>query len=112
MDIYDSFRLYKKYLKFEKNLSPNTIRSYQTDLLHLLGFYKEKNISDTSQLDLRIFRDYLKALDGKNYSNRTIIRKYSSFINFFKFLENNSLIDSQLNSMLFQYAYLLLQFAR
>ncbi len=97
MDLYESFSLYEKYLKFEKNLTPNTIRSYQKDLLHLLKFYKEKKISDTSQLNLGIFREYLKALDGKNYSNRTIIRKYSSFINYFRFLENNSLVDSQLS---------------
>ena len=97
MDIYESFYLYKKYLKFEKNLAPNTIRSYQRDLLHLLEFYKSSNIIDTSQLGLGVFREYLKALDCKKYSNRTIIRKYSSFINFFRFLENNNLIDSQLN---------------
>jgi site-specific recombinase XerD len=97
MDLYESFSFYRKYLKFEKNLTPNTIRSYQKDLLHLLDFYKEKKISDTSQLSLGIFREYMKALDGRNYSNRTIIRKYSSFINYFRFLENNSLVDSQLN---------------
>ena len=79
MDLYESFSLYKKYLKYEKNLTPNTIRSYQKDLLHLLKFYREKKITDTSQMNLGIFRDYLKDLDGKNYSNRTIIRKYSSF---------------------------------
>ena len=96
MDLYESFSLYKKYLKFEKNLTPNTIRSYQKDLLHLLEFYKEKKISDTNKLGLGVFREYLKALDGRNYSNLTIIRKYSSFINFFKFLEKNNLIDSRL----------------
>ncbi len=97
MDLYESFSLYRKYLKFEKNLTPNTIRSYQKDLIHLLEFYKEKMVSDTSQLSLGMFREYLKALDSRNYSNRTIIRKYSSFINYFRFLENNSLVDSQLN---------------
>lgn len=97
MDIYESFCLYKKYLKFEKNLATNTIRSYQRDLMHLLEFYKSRNIIDTSQLGLGVFREYLKALDSRKYSNRTIIRKYSSFINFFRFLENNNLIDSQLN---------------
>jgi len=38
----------------------------------------------------------LKSLDRCNYSNRTIIRKYSSLINFFRFLENNDYIDLQL----------------
>ncbi len=96
MKLFNCLELYIKYLKYEKNLSLNSINSYNKDILQLLNFLKRINITEASGLNLVIFRDFLKSLDSHNYSNRTIIRKYSSFINFFRFLERNDYIDSRL----------------
>lgn len=93
MKLFKCLELYIKYLKYEKNLSLNSINSYKKDILQLLIFLKSRGISKASELNLDIFRDFLKSLDGHNYSNRTIIRKYSSFMNFFRFLEINEYID-------------------
>ena len=96
MKLFDCLELYIKYLKYEKNLSLNSINAYRKDVLQLLNFLKQRNITSPAELDLSIFRAFLKSLDSHNYSNRTIIRKYSSFINFFRFLERNDYISFQL----------------
>src|SRR3972149_11829955 len=96
MDLFNCLELYIRYLKYEKNLSLNSINSYQKDIIQFLDFLKSKNITETAGLNLNIFRDFLKSLDNYHYSNRTIIRKYSSLINFFRFLERNDYIDFQL----------------
>lgn len=96
----DSLNFYIKHLKFEKNLTENSINSYKKDICHFIDFLKENNIKNVSQLNLEIFRKYLKYLDSFKYSNRTIIRKYSSFMNYFKFLEDNDLLDTQLTQLI------------
>jgi site-specific recombinase XerD len=100
MDLFDCLELYIKYLKYEKNLSLNSINSYKKDNLQFLNYLKDKNIISPESLNIDIFRDFLKYLDSYKYSNSTIIRKYSSIINFFKFLERNSYIDFQLTQFI------------
>ncbi len=96
MSLFNFLELYIKYLKYEKNLSLNSINSYQKDIIQFLNFLKNKKITETAGLNLDIFRDFLKYIDNFHYSNRTIIRKYSSLVNFFRFLERNDYIDFQL----------------
>jgi site-specific recombinase XerD len=100
MNLFDCLELYIKYLKYEKNLSLNSINSYKKDNLQFLNYLKDKNIISPESLNIDIFRDFLKYLDSYKYSNSTIIRKYSSIINFFKFLERNSYIDFQLTQFI------------
>ena len=42
----------------------------------------------------------MKSLDTNKYANRTLIRKYSSYINYFRFLEDNKLIKIQLSQFI------------
>ncbi len=95
MKLSNCLELYIKYLKYEKNLALNSINSYRKDILQLLDYLRINNISHASRLNLGIFRNFVKSLDGCNYSNRTIVRKYSSYINFFRFLEENDYINSR-----------------
>jgi len=97
MNIEESLNLYLRYLKYEKNLTPNTIISYNNDLLLMKDYLIKNKIYDVKEITLSIFRNFLKFLDKYQYSNRTIIRKFSSYINYFKFLEQNSLIGVQLS---------------
>ncbi|MCJ7666058.1 MAG: tyrosine-type recombinase/integrase [Actinobacteria bacterium] len=100
MKLDGSLELYFKYLRYEKNLTPNSIRSYSEDILQLHRFLYSNNINDTDQMDLASFRNFLKSIDGKKYANRTIIRKYSSYINYFRFLEENKLTGIQLSQFI------------
>jgi site-specific recombinase XerD len=92
MDLFKCLGLYIRYLKYEKNLSLNSINAYKKDIIQFLQFLKNKNITGTGSLSLDIFRDFLRYIDNYNYSNRTIVRKYSSLVNFFKFMERNDFI--------------------
>ncbi len=97
MQLNEVLDIYVKYLKFEKNLSPSTIDSYIKDVNQFLGFLERFNIRKPGEIDLEIFRQYLKYLDRYRYSNRTVIRKYSSYINFLRFMEDNDYIDRQIS---------------
>lgn len=100
MDPDKSLGLYIKYLRFEKNLTPNSIQSYKKDINQLNGFLSGRNIAGIKELSLSDFREFVKSLDEKKYSNRTIIRKYSSLINYFRFLEENNIIDMHLSQFI------------
>jgi site-specific recombinase XerD len=96
----ESLDFYTRHLKFEKNLTKNSINSYRKDIYHFINFIKKNNIEDISHISLEIFRKYLKYLDSCKYANRTIIRKYSSFINYFKFLEDNNFLKVQISQLI------------
>jgi integrase/recombinase XerD len=100
MDPDSSLGLYLKYIKYEKNLTNNSVRSYKNDISGLISFLRDKNILNLDHLDLSVFRDFLKSLDPKKYANRTMIRKYSSYINYFRFLEDNKMIDIRLSQLI------------
>jgi site-specific recombinase XerD len=95
MNLEESLELYNKFLKYEKNLTPNTIIAYRNDLLLMTDFFIKNNVKDVSEISLQVFRSFLKFLDKYQYGNRTLLRKFSSYINYFKFLEKNSLISVQ-----------------
>ena len=100
MDPDRSLGLYLKYIKYEKNLTNNSVRSYKNDIFQLISFLRDKNILDLDHLNLSVFRDFLKSLDLKKYANRTMIRKYSSYINYFRFLEDNKMIEIRLSQLI------------
>ena len=100
MNLEESLELYNKYLKYERNLTPNTILSYRNDLLLMIDFFKKTKVCDVSEITLSVFRDFLKFLDKYQYCGRTLLRKFSSYINYFKFLEKNSLISIQLSQVI------------
>jgi integrase/recombinase XerD len=100
MNLNSSLELYLEYLKYERNLAKNSISSYKKDLIQLNSFLKDNNVLNIGDINLVIFRKFLKSLDCKNYSNRTIIRKYSAFINYFRFLEENKIMKSNISKFI------------
>ncbi|HEX7560813.1 MAG TPA: site-specific integrase, partial [Candidatus Humimicrobiaceae bacterium] len=100
MNIKESLELYCRHLKYEKNLAVNSIHAYQRDLAQLTDFLSKKQIEDTSFINLDMFREFLKSIDIYKYSNRTLIRKYSSYNNFFKFCELNGYIQKQISQFI------------
>jgi len=39
MNIDDGLEVYLKYVKYEKNLSANTVNAYSKDLLHFINYF-------------------------------------------------------------------------
>jgi site-specific recombinase XerD len=100
MNIQESLELYYRHLKYEKNLAVNSVNAYRKDLAQLTDFLSQKQIEDTNLINLDLFREFLKFTDRFKYSNRTLIRKYSSYNNFFKFCELNGYIQNQISQFI------------
>jgi len=100
MNLEECINLYLKYLKFEKNLTPNSIYAYKKDLIQFKNYLEKNNIKDINKINLEIFRQFLKYLDKFKYSNQTVIRKYSSYNNFFIFLESGNILHKQLSQFI------------
>jgi integrase/recombinase XerD len=69
----------------ERNLSPNTVRAYATDLAAFLDWAEREGL-DPLDLDHRDFRLYLAYLDRARYSRRTINRRLSAIRGFYRHL--------------------------
>ncbi len=75
---------FEKYLRYEKNASPHTIRSYISDIQEFTKYLKTKK-TEYFHLTLPILRSYLGNIYTKN-STSTLSRKLSAIKTFFKFL--------------------------
>lgn len=62
----------------ERDLSPNTISSYMSDLEHFRSFCRRASVTDVADVERALLRRYLAHLSELNYSRRTIARKFSS----------------------------------
>jgi len=80
------------YLKTEKNFSLNSLKSYQTDLVHFFSFLKSGKCN-LNNVDRSFIRLYLAHLNEKEKRN-SVIRKISSLRSFFKYLLREKILDS------------------
>ena len=78
------------WLTDERGYSPHTVINYQRDLLEFAAAAgKEINVKE---IDKNIIRNFVYSLNIKNKSS-SVARKLSALRTFFKFLEQESLID-------------------
>ncbi len=84
---------FKNFLKFEKNLTENTIQSYVLDIKKLIDFieynYKNKKVDDFTNNDIKQFIYTQSKIIGTRSQSRLI----SSIKKFFHFLEIEKLIE-------------------
>ncbi len=79
------------YLKVEKNASPRTIESYQTDIWQFIDYLAEElklpgEVVRPERVDHLLVRKYLALLQRKGLSRTTIARKLAGLRSFFRFL--------------------------
>lgn len=74
---------FTEYLIIDKKYSENTIKAYNNDLKKFKNFFKNKNIN---QIDEKDIREYLKHLNKENNDTRTISHNISTLRSFYKFL--------------------------
>ncbi|HCN38197.1 MAG TPA: site-specific tyrosine recombinase XerD [Bacteroidetes bacterium] len=95
-----NLKLFNNFLRLEKTLSENSIRSYNFDVTKLFEYLEFKGIEKVSKItdsDLKKFIQLQsKSLkkDDEVISDKTISRYISSFKSFFKFLESENIINS------------------
>ncbi len=77
---------YLSVLNYEKNLSAQTIASYQNDLQKFIAFCKENNILDFNDICYHDLVEYFSLFEKLGISSATTARYVSSLKGFFKFL--------------------------
>ena len=85
------------WLTVQKNYSKNTIDSYLNDLkLFLEHFSKEKaiDVADLDNLEIRDFRNFFSLRAKSGISKTSIAREESAIKNFYKWLNENKIIEN------------------
>ena len=90
MDYLDDFL---EYLKYQKNYSSETIKSYRIDILEYLEYLKSECI-DLLDMDYDLTRNYLKHLNDLDDKSSTVSRKISALRSFYKYLLNKKIITN------------------
>jgi len=83
---------YLAYLKLEKNLSDNTIKSYQNDLGAFKDFLNSKGIDDPGDITSQYLNDFFKLLNELGLVGSSAARYFSSLKGFFLYLILNKYI--------------------
>ena len=84
---------YLAHLKLEKNLSDNTINSYQNDLSQFINYVLKNGIGDLSEINTTFIAKYFEQERNKNKSSSTSARYLSSIKGFFSYLSFNGYIE-------------------
>lgn len=79
------------YLEIERNYSPHTVKSYNSDITDFSALFNDKEPRDITRMDIRKFLAHLKE---RKSSKRTIVRKLAALRSFFTFLFREKLVKS------------------
>ena len=86
-----------QHLKYERNVSPHTLRNYASDLEqfrdHLLKIEKREDVS-VEQIDRLTIREWMSELHTANKKKASIARKLASLRTFFQFLVREGKLES------------------
>lgn len=85
-------RKYLEYLEVERNYSPNTILSYETDLVEFTSFLKKDGVSTVTEVGKETLRAFLGSLLERGFSKRSLARKIAALRSFFKYLKRQNAI--------------------
>lgn len=84
---------YKTYLIFELNLANTSINSYISDLSQYARYLQKSNDKSLLEVKNKDIRLYLKSINALNFTASTQARILSSLRSYYKFLEEEELIE-------------------
>ncbi len=90
MQLDDALDLYFQYLRVEKGVSNDTIKSYYYDLKKFFIVLKKQDTNDFLSTDIS---DFMRIQNKEFLSTSTIYRRLSSTKNFYNFLEKERIIN-------------------
>ena len=90
---------YLEFLKYQKNYSDYTIKSYENDIMEYFNYINSEglNYKDIEYSDIRFYLMYLK--DNKKDNNASIDRKLSALRGFYKYLVNENILHNNVFSL-------------
>src|SRR4051794_15800993 len=94
--LHEDLTQFVKHLQFERNLSPHTLRNYESDLEqfceHLYGIEKRRDIR-SEEVDRLTIREWMAALHD-DLKKSSIARKLASLRTFFQFLVREGRLEA------------------
>ena len=84
---------YTRYLDQVLGRSPNTVRSYRTDVASFLHLMELRGIRDLNETDLSTLRSWL-AHETRSHARSTMARKTAAIRSFFAYLADHDLIET------------------
>ena len=92
----DHVEAFLDYLRYEKNYSPHTVKSYGRDLEEFTRYLEPGTAGKIAleALDHITIRDFLGHLVGKGNGKRSVARKLASLRSFFRFLHRRGELES------------------
>lgn len=94
--LQDSLNQFLQHLKYERNVSPHTLRNYASDLeqfkLHLFGVEKRDDMP-VAEIDRLTIREWMAGLHA-DHKKTSVARKLASLRTFFQFLIREGKLES------------------
>jgi len=94
--LHSELEQFTQHLKYERNVSPHTLRNYLSDLeqfrQHLFNIEKRDDIA-VDQIDRLTIREWMASLHG-DHKKASVARKLASLRTFFQFLIREGKIES------------------
>jgi integrase/recombinase XerC len=79
-------------LSAARGYSPNTVKSYLSDVLDLAGYLESKKVIDVKEIDLELLRDWLWEVSQRNSAKSTLARKSAAIRAFTAWLAAEELV--------------------
>lgn len=94
-----TIKLYVRYLRLERNLSPNTIEAYRNDLAHLETFMMRNDLK-LEDVTLEQLHTFAASLHEYGITPRSQARVLSGVRSFFRFLVLDGVVESDPTELL------------
>lgn len=97
--LLQTIKLYVRYLRLERNLSPNTIEAYRNDLAHLEAFMMRNDLK-LENVTLEQLHTFAASLHEYGITPRSQARVLSGVRSFFRFLVLDGVVESDPTELL------------
>ena len=94
MSLDNHLEKFYNYISSEKGYSTNTLESYASDLKLLSNFLEKNKKYDWGKISIRDINEYFESIEDKTKSTQK--RKYASIKSFFKFLEIDNQVETNI----------------
>lgn len=94
-----TIKLYMRYLRLERNLSPNTIEAYRNDLAHLEAFMMRNDLK-LEDVTLEQLHTFAASLHEYGITPRSQARVLSGVRSFFRFLVLDGVVENDPTELL------------
>lgn len=91
MTVAEAIESFLFHCRYEKNLSPKTLKAYETDLRQFSGWLPPPSGESVADVDKQLLRQYIQSLFGW-LMEKSIKRKVATLKAFFRYLEREDTI--------------------